>query len=133
MHRTMAAALDGAMIMAALGIFLLVFSLGGGEFVFNKQSVPLFVGIAAVIALFYFLLYCLSNGDTPGKHWTRLQTLNFEGNPPDREQRVYRLVGSCLSLFALGLGLIWALVDEENLTWHDHISKTFPTPRESAD
>ena len=26
-----------------------------------------------------------------------------------------------------GLGLVWALVDEENLTWHDHISKTFPT------
>jgi len=24
--------------------------------------------------------------------------------------------------------LVWALVDEENLTWHDHISKTFPTP-----
>jgi hypothetical protein len=27
--------------------------------------------------------------------------------------------------------LFWALVDEENLTWHDHISKTFPTVRES--
>jgi hypothetical protein len=23
--------------------------------------------------------------------------------------------------------LVWALVDEESLTWHDHISKTFPT------
>jgi hypothetical protein len=22
---------------------------------------------------------------------------------------------------------VWALVDEESLTWHDHISKTFPT------
>ena len=25
-------------------------------------------------------------------------------------------------------GIGEALVDEENLTWHDHISKTFPTP-----
>jgi hypothetical protein len=33
-----------------------------------------------------------------------------------------------LSLAAGGLGLLWALVDEETLTWHDHISKTFPTP-----
>jgi len=32
-----------------------------------------------------------------------------------------------LSLCSLGLGLVWALVDEESLTWHDHISKTFPT------
>jgi hypothetical protein len=26
------------------------------------------------------------------------------------------------------LGMLWALVDEEALTWHDHMSKTFPTP-----
>src|SRR6202041_3046551 len=39
-------------------------------------------------------------------------------------------VGLFLGVFFLsgGLGLVWALVDEENLTWHDHISKTFPTP-----
>ncbi len=33
-----------------------------------------------------------------------------------------------LSLMAGGIGLLWGLVDEETLTWHDHISKTFPTP-----
>jgi len=27
-----------------------------------------------------------------------------------------------LSMASAGLGLVWALVDEENLTWHDHIS-----------
>jgi hypothetical protein len=26
------------------------------------------------------------------------------------------------------LGIVWALLDEEHLTWHDHISKVFPTP-----
>jgi hypothetical protein len=30
-------------------------------------------------------------------------------------------------LLAAGTGLIWALVDEDSLTWHDHISGTFPT------
>jgi hypothetical protein len=39
-----------------------------------------------------------------------------------------RQLASVLSLISAGLGLVWALVDEENLTWHDHISKTFPTP-----
>ena len=28
-----------------------------------------------------------------------------------------------------GLGLLWSLADEESLTWHDHMSKTFPTIR----
>jgi hypothetical protein len=27
--------------------------------------------------------------------------------------------------------LLWALADEEKLTWHDHMSKTFPTLQES--
>jgi hypothetical protein len=27
----------------------------------------------------------------------------------------------------LGLGMFWALMDEEGLTWHDHMSRTFPT------
>jgi hypothetical protein len=34
-----------------------------------------------------------------------------------------------VSFIAAGIGLLWALVDEERLTWHDYMSKTFPTPR----
>jgi hypothetical protein len=30
------------------------------------------------------------------------------------------------------IGLLWSLVDEESLTWQDHISRTFPTPEESG-
>jgi hypothetical protein len=26
-------------------------------------------------------------------------------------------------------GLLWIYADEEGLTWQDHISRTFPTPR----
>jgi hypothetical protein len=42
-----------------------------------------------------------------------------------------RALSACLSFCAGGIGLLWALVDEEKLTWHDHISKTFPTLQES--
>jgi uncharacterized RDD family membrane protein YckC len=57
-----------------------------------------------------------------------LRLLNFDGRPPTREQRMLRLGASFLSVLSAGLGLLWALVDEESLTWHDHISQTFPTP-----
>ena len=49
--------------------------------------------------------------------------------PPEPKQRVLRFMGSCLSLL-YPVGLLWSLVDEECLTWQDHISCTFPTPRE---
>ena len=28
------------------------------------------------------------------------------------------------------LGLLWSIWDEESLAWQDHISRTFPSPRE---
>jgi hypothetical protein len=54
--------------------------------------------------------------------------VNFDGQTPTRAQRFYRTASGFLSLMAGGIGLLWGLVDEETLTWHDHISKTFPTP-----
>lgn len=130
-HRALASALDTSMILMGLGLFLLTFQLAGGQIILNRQTIPLFGGITAVLALFYHFLFCLCGGDTAGMRWTQLRLVNFDGNAPDREQRACRLVGSCLSLVAAGLGIIWALVDEESLTWHDHISKTFPSPQQA--
>jgi hypothetical protein len=38
-----------------------------------------------------------------------------------------------LSIAAAGLGLIWALTDEERLTWHDMATQTFLTTGEPAE
>jgi len=46
---------------------------------------------------------------------------------PTLRQRLYRFAGEILGVLAAALGWLWAFVDEENLTWHDHVSKTFPT------
>ena len=32
---------------------------------------------------------------------------------------------AALSLAALGIGFVWAAADEQGLTWHDRMSKTF--------
>jgi len=127
-HRAMAAALDASVIVMALGIFGIVFRLAGGAFVLNAKTAPMFMGVAAGVVIFYRLLWCLANGDTAGQKWARLRLVNFDGQTPTRTQRLYRTASGFLSLMAGGIGLLWGLVDEETLTWHDHISKTFPTP-----
>lgn len=127
-HRAMAAALDASIILMALAVFGIVFHLAGGVFVLNAKTVPMFLGVAACVVVFYRLLWCLANGDTVGQKWTRLRLVNFDGQTPTRAQRLYRTASGFLSLMAGGIGLLWGLVDEETLTWHDHISKTFPTP-----
>jgi len=127
-HRAMAAALDAGIIAIALAVFGMVFMLAGGTFVLNARTGPLFIGVAAGVVVFYRLLWCLANGDTAGQRWTRQRLVNFDGQAPTRAQRFCRTASGFLSLMAGGIGLLWGLVDEETLTWHDHISKTFPTP-----
>jgi uncharacterized RDD family membrane protein YckC len=127
-HRAMAAALDASVVLIALAAFGIVFHLAGGVFVLNAKTAPMFLGVAAGVVIFYRMLWCLANGDTAGQQWTRLRLVNFDGQTPTRAQRFHRTASGFLSLMAGGIGLLWGLVDEETLTWHDHISKTFPTP-----
>jgi uncharacterized RDD family membrane protein YckC len=127
-HRAMAAMLDAALVFVAVGAFLVVFLLGGGSVAWSKQTLPLLGAIAVVFYLFYQLLFVLASGDTAGLRWVQLRLVDFDGRRPNREQRAQRMAGEMLSVIAAGLGLLWSLVDEESLTWHDHISKTFPSP-----
>jgi uncharacterized RDD family membrane protein YckC len=129
-HRSLAAFLDGTVVALALGAFVGTLYGFGGEVVFNRFSTPIYVGVAAIMVFLYRLLWCLGNGDSPGMRTMQLRLVDLDGRRPDRRQRCLRLFSGWLSVLAAGLGLFWALADEESLTWHDHISQTFPTLRE---
>ncbi len=53
-----------------------------------------------------------------------LELATFEGKPVGRKGRRLRALASGLSGFALGLGYGWALVDEDQLGWHDRMTGT---------
>jgi uncharacterized RDD family membrane protein YckC len=127
-HRAMAAAVDASIVLMALAVFGIIFRLAGGAFILDAKTAPIFLAAAGSVVVFYRVLWCLANGDSAGQRWARLRLVNFDGQRPTRTQRFYRLASGLLSLLAAGIGLLWSLVDEETLTWHDHISKTFPTP-----
>ena len=127
-HRATAAILDAGMIVTALAIFGGIFYFTAGSIPLTARTVPGLLGIVALVTFFYKLLWCAANEDSAGMRWTRLTLVNFDGQKPTQQQRYQRLFSGFLSLFAAGLGVLWGLVDEETLTWHDHISRTFPTP-----
>lgn len=127
-HRIMAASVDISVVLIALGLFGVIAFVCGCDLSFTRQTAPYFITVVFCTAMFYRLLWCLGDGDSPGMRFAGLHLVDFDGRQPNREQRIRRQVASLLSLLSAGLGLAWALVDEENLTWHDHISKTFPTP-----
>ncbi|HUJ21741.1 MAG TPA: RDD family protein [Bryobacteraceae bacterium] len=130
-HRAVAAAIDGGMIFTGFGLFLFAFHFMGGMFRLNRQTLPFFLGVLGTLAMFYGMLWIWAGRETVGMRLTGLRLIDFDGFPADRRNRLLRTLAACLSFCAGGIGLLWALVDEEKLTWHDHMSKTFPTLQES--
>lgn len=129
-HRFVAGAIDGALVLIGFGVLVLTFQLAGGRFGGGKM---LWIGIGATLALvtmLYGLIWAIAGRETAGMRLTDLQLITFDGFPLDPRSRALRFISSWLSFYSGGLGVLWALADEENLTWHDHISKTFPTIRE---
>jgi uncharacterized RDD family membrane protein YckC len=127
-HRALAAVLDWGMTLAAYGIFLAVFFAMGGEFTWNRLNLTVFSGALLLVGFSYGLTWALLGADSAGMRWMGLRLTTFDGFPLERKHRVLRFAGSCLSLCTV-LGQLWCLADEESLTWQDHISGTFPTPR----
>jgi uncharacterized RDD family membrane protein YckC len=127
-HRAVAAALDWAMALIGYTLFLAAFFALGGEFTWNRINLMVFAGALLLVGFTYGLTWALLGADSAGTRWTGLRLTTFDGFPLERKQRVLRFAGSCLSLCTV-VGQLWCLADEESLTWQDHISGTFPTPR----
>ena len=130
--RMVAAAVDGAAILAGTLMALGVYVSRGGEIQVGSGALMAFAAVFAVVSILYRALWCLADGDSPGMQLMGLRLLHFDGRGPERRERIIRQAASVLSLGAAGVGIAWATVDDESLTWHDHISKTFPTIRERA-
>jgi uncharacterized RDD family membrane protein YckC len=71
-----------------------------------------------------FLLYA---GRTLGMSLRGIRLSTFDGRAPEWEQRSHRARSMFVSFAPVTLGFLWALVDEDELCWHDRISQTFPT------
>jgi uncharacterized RDD family membrane protein YckC len=131
-HRLVAAAIDSAIILLGFGLLVTLFQVLGGSFGAGRN---LWIGLGVVLALvsmLYGLIWAIAGRETAGMRLTDLQLITFDGFPVDPRSRALRFASTWLSFCSGGLGLLWAVADEENLTWHDHISKTFPTIREVA-
>lgn len=124
--RLKAAALDALVFAAAVAIAAAAFHFMGGRLSFNRQVLYGCGGAIGAMLLFYHLFWSVLGCDTAGMRHCRISVLTFDGSAPEPRLRMVRMAVACLSILALGLGLFWALVDEEGLTWQDHVSQTFP-------
>ncbi|MEK7406193.1 MAG: RDD family protein [Acidobacteriota bacterium] len=128
--RSAALAVDGVFLGVGLALFGLAVYLIGGRIVLSLKTAPYLGGVVFALAVFYKVFFSVLGRDSAGLRCLGLRLINFDGQRPGVDQRLFRLVAACLSLAGLGAGLLWALLDREMLTWHDHISQTFLTTGE---
>lgn len=119
--------LDAAFLTIGIAAAAIPFYLMGGRFVPSTKVIVPYAATIAALGLFYQLFWCVLGRESAGMRCLGLRVLTFDGHPPVWQQRVMRLVLTCLDVTAVGLGLVWALIDDEGLAWHDHLSKTFAT------
>lgn len=86
------------------------------------QSVlPFLVCAFALLAAIYQALFFSLSTATPGMRCARVALCTFGGENPRRRAVRRRLLALLLSTVPIGLGFLWALLDEERLCWHDRI------------
>jgi uncharacterized RDD family membrane protein YckC len=79
---------------------------------------------AAITFAYLAISYTLARA-TPGMKYALLSLRTFDGQTPTREQRCMRLGAMAVSMLPVGLGAVWALFDEQHLSWHDRWSGTY--------
>ena len=135
-HRFFAAVIDTAMIL--LGFFLFVagaqlagMAVGAPEILGSGTPFLIMLGsFLFAVTAFYGVIWMFAGRETAGMRVAGLELITFDNSPLDPTTRLIRIATTWLSIGSAGLGVIWAIADEEKLTWQDHISKSFPTSRE---
>ena len=123
--RCMAAAVD----LCCLGtVFLAAVATAG----YASPVLP--TGVAAAVAaagslgllgVLYLLLFFTFTDATPGMRYARIALCTFNDENPTRSAMRRRLLATALSVVPMGLGLVWAALDDDRLGWHDRISRTY--------
>jgi uncharacterized RDD family membrane protein YckC len=125
--RVQAAFIDCLLMLSPAVLGFALFLYEGGHLTFDKHVAPFWLLAILTVPVLYKTLWTFAGRDSLGLSCAGLRLVDFDGNPPSRERRYQRMLGGFLSTLAAGVGLVWALVDEDCLTWHDHMSSTFPT------
>lgn len=123
--RLMAALVDGALSMIGFLVFVFVFSSCTAHPPSGRFAV--LAGALALLATFvaYQWLFFRFSENTPGMLYARIALCTLGDDNPTRRAMQRRVVALLLSALPLGLGLLWAVFDEDGLGWHDRISGTY--------
>jgi uncharacterized RDD family membrane protein YckC len=98
----------------------------------SHMVLPCLLATGGVLWLALQYLFLVYGSGTPGMSLSGLELCTFAGDRASMFVRRCRALACGLSLFSVGLGYAWALVDEDQLGWHDRMTGTCLKEKQSA-
>ena len=128
--RVSATLVDALLVVVGAATFVMIVGQITSGLMQNRMVLGLAMTSAGVFWAAYHYLFLVYAGATPGMAMARMRLSTFEGDKVPRRVRRWRALIMVLSFAALGFGFLWALFDQDNLCWHDKMTRTYLT-RES--
>jgi len=128
-RRLVAVIIDAALVLSAFTGFAYIFFRITNVVPPLPQAAGIAVTLVGVFWAAYQYLLLVYAATTPGLRLAKLQLSRFDGSPVPRRIRRWRVLASVLSGVSLGLGYAWCFLDEDELCWHDRITRTYMAPR----
>jgi uncharacterized RDD family membrane protein YckC len=123
-RRICAATLDGLLVATAIACFASTFLHMAGVLPRSRTAWLLAGALPVLLWATYQYLFLVHAAATPGMRAAGLRVRTFDDQPARRSLRRWRAIAMVVSGMALGLGFLWASVDEYGLCWHDRITHT---------
>jgi uncharacterized RDD family membrane protein YckC len=130
-RRLLATLTDGLLVASAFALFsYIVVRIAGVPPLPQAAATTIALAVLFWASYQYLLLVCA--GTTPGLKLARLRLSCFDDTPVPRRLRRWRVLLSVLSGASLALGYAWCFFDEDQLCWHDRMTRTYTAPAPPA-
>ncbi len=130
-QRIYAALMDCSLVVVAAAVFGVIGHKMVPDLVLTKPARLTAALVPVLLWAIYQYLLLVYAGRTVGMQVAAIRLATFKGRRPSLRDRRNRVLGLYLSTASLFMGLLWALVDVDALCWHDRMSGTYLTKRES--
>ena len=128
-QRIFAAMVDFSAVVVGSAVFALVFVKIAGGMPESKLAPVVGAGVVALLWAMYQYMFLVYAGTTPGLQVSGLALRDFSGERLRGIARRNRAFGMMVAALPLGLGFLWAMLDEDALCWHDRMSHSYVVER----
>ncbi len=123
--RLMAGVVDLALIGLGFLVFVFCFAAAASRVPAGGGGLVAAGAAFATVYFAYHWLFMSYRGGTPGMRYAEIALCTFDDDNPTRKALRARIWATVMAALPLGLGLVWALFDEDSVGWHDRMTRTY--------